>query len=556
MFDEGVRKKVSELNQQWDKKAAKFRPKELDLKTHSGLPIKTHYGPEDIDHLDQTDIGVPGVYPFTRSIYPMQYQYQEWMTQQIHGYGLPEDTRKRMDLLVKEGMTGYFGMPVFNLVFDLPTQDGLDPDDPKSAGKVGTCGITYSNVHDMETLVEGFDLHKSNFSLITGDTCIPILASYIVAAERLGFDRSKLKGNSMNWLMRAFACAKESFPPKNGVKVMSKLIKFCSEEMPYWNTTNFLIYCIRECGADAVQELGLGMSWAIAAIEGCIDEGLKVDDFAPRFGFQVTTCMDFMEEIAKLRALRRLWAKILKERFNAQNPKSMHARMHVHTAGVELTAQQPLNNIIRATIQGLAGVLGGTNSLNICGYDEAIGIPTEEAQKMALRTQQILMHETNLTSVTDPLAGSYYLEDLTSRLEKEAMKLVTKIEDMGGFVKALEDGYPQSLLAEGNYSRFEKIRTGEKVKIGLNKYAEKEEPHPFFRPDPYGEKVQIERVKNLRANRDNALLKKRLDDVRDDIRADGTVIHAVIEATRAEATIGEIWNIFKEEYGWQFMKNA
>jgi methylmalonyl-CoA mutase N-terminal domain/subunit len=555
MFDEETRRRYSELREAWEESVRQRYGELPAFSTHSGLPIKTFYGPEDIDGSSIGDIGVPGAYPFTRSIYPMQYQFQEWMTQQIHGYGLPEDTRKRMDLLVEEGMTGYFGMPVFNLVFDLPSQDGLDPDDPKAYGKVGTCGISFCNAHDLEILTRGFDLHKTNFSLITGDTCVVLLAAYIVAAERQGFHRSKLKGNSMNWLLRGFTCAKETFPPAAGAKIMAKLVKFCTEQMPNWNTTNFNAYLVREAGGNAIHELGFTLCWAIATIDACLAEGLEVDDFAPRFGFQITACMDFMEEIAKLRALRRLWAKILKERYGAKNPKSMQARMHVHTAGLELTAQQPLNNIIRATIQALIGVLAGTNSLNVCCYDEAIGIPTEEAQTLALRTQQIIMHETNLTAVTDPLGGSYFLEAMTDQIERETSRLIEEVDAMGGFVKALEKGYPQAVLAEGAYKKFEQIRKGERIKVGLNKYSSEESPVPFFRPDPYGEKMAVERVRELRARRDNEMVRQRLEAIRRDIRSDGPLVPSVIDAVSADATLGEIWKIFKEEYGWLYLKN-
>jgi len=556
MFDEENKRKSHEARQEWDSKVKQRYNQTLEFKTHSGLPLKPVYGPEDIDDIDIQDIGYPGVYPFTRSDYALQYQFQEWKIQQIHGYGLPEDTRERMDMLVKDGMTGYFGMPVFNLVLDLAAQDGIDPDDPKAFANVGTCGMSFSHVHDFEIITKGIDLHKAQFSLITADTCVVVLAAYIIAAERQGFHRSKLRGNSMNWLLRGFTCGKETFPPAPGAKIMAKLVKFCTEQMPYWNTTNINAYLVREAGGTAIDEVGFALAWAIATIEACIAEGLNVDQFARRFGFQISTSMDFMEEIAKLRALRRLWAKILSKRFGAKDPRSMHARMHVQTSGSALTAQQPHNNIARAAIQALAAVLGGTNGLDVSCYDEAIGIPTEEAHRVAVRTQQIIMHETNLHAVTDPLAGSYCLERLTSQIEEEVMKVIDKIDGMGGFVKALENGYPQKVLAEHAAERFDKIQNGETIKVGVNKFAMEEEPSPVFRPDPKAETEAVERLRKLRASRDNDKVKKRLESIRDDIRSDGPLIPAIMEAVDVDATLGEIWKILKEEYGWIYLKNC
>lgn len=557
MFSKDTMKKSRELKQEWE---AKVTRKYKEIKPHrtlSHLPVNPVYTPEDIAHIDFQEIGIPGAYPYTRGIYPLHYQYQPWMMQQIHGYGLPEDTRKRMDHLKKGGMEGYFGNLVYNLVLDHPSQCGIDCDDPRAHGLVGVCGMTFNSLRDMENLVEGLELDKCNMSLITGDTCYYLLPAFVVAAEKQGYTRDRLRGNSMNWPLKGFCMPNPVFPPRSGLKLMVQLIRFCTREMPTWNTTNFISYLAREAGATPVQELAFILQWAIATIQACIDAGLDVDEFAPRFGFQISLGMHFFEDIAKIRALRRMYSKILKERFGATNPKAFYARMHVHTSGSAYTAQQPLNNIARGAILALAAAMAGTNSMNVCAFDEALGIPTEESHLVTLRTQQIVLHETDVTCVSDPLAGSYYLEDLTHKIENAASELMDRIDEMGGFVEAVERGWIQNLIAEEAYNYHERVRKGEEVVVGVNRYEIEEEAKPVFKVESDTEKIAVERLQELKKERDNDQVNKHLDRVRAVARKDGEdLIPAIIEAVKVYCTQQEVMDILKEEYGWRSMKNC
>ncbi len=554
MFDEKTVATDRKMRELWKSLLEKKYKSEGTYRTLSGIPIKPTYSPSDIDHLDIADIGMPGVYPYTRSIYPLHYQFQPWMMQQVLGYGLAEHTRERMDLMVREGMEGYFGYPVFNIVFDNPTKGGIDPDNPEARGHVGLGGMSFSHIGDMEILFRGLPLDKVNVSLITGDTCLYALACYIVTAEKMGFSRRQLHGNSMNWLIKGFCVDNPDVKPEGAMKLMVELIRFCTAHMPYWNTTNISGYLIREAGANAVQELAFTMQWGIAIIQACIDAGLDVDAFAPRLGFQMSVHDDFFEDIAKLRAHRRIWAKLLRERFGSRSERSQVARIHVHTAGDSLTAQQPLSNIVRIAIQALAAVLGGTNSLHTCGYDETITIPTAEAARLSLRTQQIIMYETRVTQVTDPLAGSYFLEDLTDKIEREVWSLIKKIDDMGGFLKVLENGWLRAQLNEEAFRYHERIRQGQEIKVGLNKYCTEETVSPeVVRIDPRIEQEAIRRIKELKASRDSSAVRTALDSVRRAAEKGEGITEAVIEAVKARATQGEVWDILKEIYGWGFV---
>jgi methylmalonyl-CoA mutase N-terminal domain/subunit len=557
MFSDETIKKSRDLKEEWEAKVTGKYKEVKPSRTLSGLPINPVYTPDDIAHIDFEEIGIPGAYPYTRGIYPLHYQYQPWMMQQIHGYGLPEDTRHRMDLLKKGGMEGYFGNLVYNLVLDHPSQCGIDCDDPRAHGLVGVCGMTFGSLRDMEILVHGLELDKCNMSLITGDTCYYLLPAFIVAAEKQGYTRDRLRGNSMNWPLKGFCMPNPVFPPRSGLKLMVQLIRFCTKEMPTWNTTNFISYLAREAGANPVQELAFILQWAIATIEVCIAAGLDVDTVAPRFGFQISLGMHFFEDIAKIRALRRMYSKILRDRFGAKNPKAFYARMHVHTSGSAYTAQQPLNNITRGAILALAAAMAGTNSMNVCAYDEALGIPTEESHLLTLRTQQIVLHETDVTCVGDPLAGSYYLEDLTDKIEKAAKELIDKMDEMGGFVEAIESGWLQGLIAEQSYKVNEEIRKGEQILVGVNRYEVEEEPRPVFRVESDTEQKAIRRMRTLKHERDQGQVQTCLDQVRAIARGDSEeLIPAIIEAARVYCTQQEVMDILKEEYGWQHMKNC
>lgn len=557
MFDPKTLAEIREQQLAWEAQARKMlRKDEIPTReTLSGLKVKPVYTPEDVKDLSFNDIGWPGGYPMARQLYPLGYLMTPWMNQQVMGHGLAEHSREVFDRLVAEGMEGYFGHKVMNLVFDNPTKGGIDPDWPEARGHVGVGGMNFSNLRDLEDLTRGLDLETTNISMITGDTCLYALAAYVIAAEKQGFDRKVLKGNSMNWLLKNWHVDNMSFPAKNALYLTGELIEFASRHMPYWNTLNISGYLMREAGANAIQELAYCMSWGREVIRHCVNErGLDVDSFAGRFGFQISCHMDLFEEVAKMRAWRIMWARMLKEEFGARNFRTWQARFHVHTCGHALTAQQPLVNIVRATIQSLAAVLGGTQSLHTCGYDEALTIPTEESHRLTLRTQQVLMYETGITNVVDPLGGSWYVESLTQQMIEEAQKICDKIEAMGGYVAAIESGYLRRVTNEEAYKYHEKIRRGERIVVGLNKFQieEKEQPQ-IFHFDPGVEQEAIRRIRKLKAERDNAAVQAALNRLRDAARGREGLMDAVMECAKLYATQGEVMNVFKDVFGWGWM---
>jgi len=562
MFDEETLKNDEEAQLRWQKEFKRLYSKDFESQTRSGIPIKSVYSPSDVRDLEMETVPFPGIYPYTRGLYPAQYQYQPWMNQQVHGYGLAEDTRERMDKLVKKGMAGYFGNLVFNLVFDLVSQAGLDPDDPEARGKVGQVGAHISCLKDLEILFEGLPLEKVNASFIIGEPSICLLAMYIVYGESCGVPKEKLRGNTMNYLLRGFNWDVAMFPPKNALKISVELIRYCSRYMPQWNTTNLSGYIIREAGASAVQELAFTLGKGINLIEACIEAGLHPDDFVPRFGFQLSFHNDFFEDIAKYRALRRMWATINHDRYGCRNPRSLQARIHTHTCGSSLVAQQPLNNIIRATLQTFGAALSGTNALQTSAYDEALSIPTEQSATLALRTQQIILHESGVTKVSDPLAGSYYLEWLTNKMEEEAYKIMKQIEAMGGFVKAYESGWLREQIAEEAEKWRHRVDSGEEVVVGLNRYTEegeKAEVPVFHVADERIEQQAIKRIRAYRRARDQEECKEALSRLREEAQKvergqrDGFLVDALIDAYQAKATLGETMAILKDVFGYGYV---
>lgn len=520
-------------------------------RTNALLPLQTYYSQEDGPH--RGDGEVPGQFPFSRGIYETGYQKTPWMMQQVLGYGLADDTRQRIDELVASGMEGYFGNHVFNLVFDNPTKAGIDPDRPEAKGHVGVGGMSFSNIGDLEVLLEGFDLPRVHLSLITGDTCPIALGMYAAYARRRGVDLAQLNGNSMNWLMKGFCVDNAGFPAATAPRLVGELIRYATENMPRWNTTNLAGYLVRQAGANAVQELAFSMQWGINTIEAGIAAGADPENFVARLGFQIAFHSDFFEEIAKLRAWRRVWAKIVRDRFGVQNPRAQHARMHVHTAGDTLTTQQPINNTVRIAIETLGAVLGGTNSIHTCAYTESVSIPTVEAARLALRTQQIVLHETGVPKVTDPLGGSYFVEALTDEMEAAAWKLIEQIDDMGGFVPAIESGWMRQQLIDEAYRWQEQVRTGERVIVGVNKYrVEEETPQDVFRIDPAIEEEGKRRIEALRARRDEAKVKRLLKEIRVAAESEEPWMELIVEAMDAEATQGEVMDVLKDVYGWEF----
>ncbi len=560
MFDEEALKKDSEDRENWEKAFNKLYPNGFEGKTRSGIPINSVYSPSDIKDLPHEKTPLPGNYPYTRGIYPAQYQFQPWMNQQVHGYGQAEDTRQRMDKLVKEGMSGYFGNQVYNLVFDLVSQAGLDPDDPEARGKVGQVGVHISCLKDLEVLFEGLPLDKINASFIVGEPSICLLAMYIVYGESRGVSKEDLRGNSMNYLLRGFNWDTAMFPPENAMKVSVELIRYCSRFMPRWNTTNLSGYIIREAGSSAVQELAFTLAKGMNLTEACMEAGLNPDDFLPRFGFQLSFHNDIFEDIAKFRALRRMWASINHDRYGCRNPRSLQARVHTHTCGSSLVAQQPMNNIIRATLQTFGAVLAGTNALQTSAYDEAFAIPTEDAATLALRTQQIVLHESGVTQVTDPLAGSYYMEWLTGEMEKKAYEILDRIEGMGGFVKAYEKGWLREQIAEEAAKWRNRVDGGEEVVVGLNRSQEEEDEVevPVFRVDERIEQKAVERIQAYRKGRDQDKCRETLDRVREVAQKieqgvrEEFLVDVLADAYRAGATLGETMTILKDAFGYGY----
>ena len=480
------------------------------------------------------------------------------MQQQVLGAGLAEETREIMDQLVAEGMEGYFGHKVFNVVLDNPSKGGIDPDWPEAKGHVGIGGMNLSHLDDMRRLVAGFPLESTNFSIITGDTCLVALAMFVVAAEELGYRPDQLRGNSMNWLLKSFCVDNPDFSPRGAQKMAGQLIRYCTAEMPAWNTTNLSGYLIREAGANAVQELAFTVAWGKAVIEECVANGLDIDAFAPRLGFQIAFHNDFFEEVAKLRALRRMWATMLRDHFGATSKKSQQARVHVHTAGDTLLFQQPQNNIVRVALQTLGAVLAGVQSIHTCAYTESVEIPTPDQSRLALRTQQIVLHETNVGKVADPLGGSWYLERLTDEVEAAAWAVIEEIDRKGGFVPAIESGWVKGQLVDELIKRQDLIDQGELVRVGLNRYVTEEAPESRparFAIPPEIEQEAVRRITEWRADRDQAAVEQALEAVRAEAIADGYLMPKVLDAVRAHATQGEIMNVLKDVYGWGFVTN-
>src|SRR3954447_18579792 len=528
--------------------------------THSGIPLKPAYFHHDVPPGVVSE--APGAYPFTRGNLAAQYQFMTWANQPVIGYGLPEQTRERMDLLAAQGMTGYFRQRFYNLVYHLVSHEGLDPDDPAARGRIGQCGMAVYSVRDMERLFAGLDPTKMNVVHITYYQVIPALAQYIAYAEKLGLQPSDLRGNSMNWYHQSAYVGMSAFPPMQGHKLAVELISYCAKHMPRWNTTNFFAYGIEEAGGSAVQDAGLMLADGIDLVRACMKAGLEPDSFLPRFGFQIAQANDFFEEICKVRAMRRLWATTMHERFGAQDPRSMHVRIHTHTSGAVLTAQQPLVNLVRATLHTLGAALAGTQAMEVSAYDEALAIPTAEAATLALRTQQVIQEETNVTAVSDPLAGSYYVESLTDAIAQRALEFVDRIEELGGYTAAQETDWIRSEVEESARRWREQVDGGERRVVGLNCYEVDEEASvPVFAVDPSVEAIAVERIEELRATRDAGRFEEAIGRLREaaeefarrevDELGDDRLMEAAIDAARAEASTGEMMGALKGALGWR-----
>jgi len=534
----------------WNTKVEKANEKHPERKkqfvTGSNAPINRVYTPldqKDFDYAKQ--LGFPGEFPFTRGVQPTMYRGRLWTMRQYAGFGTAEESNKRYKYLLEQGQTG------LSVAFDLPTQIGYDSDHPLSEGEVGKVGVAIDSLEDMEVLFDGIPLDRVSTSMTINAPASVLLAMYIAMAEKQGVSAEKLNGTIQNDILKEYiARGTYIFPPEPSMRLITNTFEYCSKNVPNWNTISISGYHIREAGATAVQEVAFTLADGIAYVEAAIKAGLDIDEFAPRLSFFFNSHNDLFEEVAKFRAARRIWAYIMRERFGAKNPKSWMLRFHTQTAGSTLTAQQPDNNIIRVTIQALAAVLGGTQSLHTNSRDEALALPTEEAVRIALRTQQIIAYESGVAETVDPLAGSYYIESLTDRIEKEALQYLKLIDDMGGAVRAIEQGYIQKEIQDSAYQWQMDVEKGERIIVGLNKFqVEENPPKGLLRVDPAVGERQKEKLSALRARRNNTKVDSALASLRSAAKGTDNLMFPILDAVRAYATLGEICGVLREEFG-------
>ncbi len=534
----------------WNTKVEKANEKHPERKkqfvTGSNAPINRVYTPldqKDFDYAKQ--LGFPGEFPFTRGVQPTMYRGRLWTMRQYAGFGTAEESNKRYKYLLEQGQTG------LSVAFDLPTQIGYDSDHPLSEGEVGKVGVAIDSLEDMEVLFDGIPLDRVSTSMTINAPASVLLAMYIAMAEKQGVSAEKLNGTIQNDILKEYiARGTYIFPPEPSMRLITNTFEYCSKNVPNWNTISISGYHIREAGATAVQEVAFTLADGIAYVEAAIKAGLDIDEFAPRLSFFFNSHNDLFEEVAKFRAARRIWAYIMRERFGAKNPKSWMLRFHTQTAGCTLTAQQPDNNIIRVTIQALAAVLGGTQSLHANSRDEALALPTEEAVRIALRTQQIIAYESGVAETVDPLAGSYYIESLTDRIEKEALQYLKLIDDMGGAVRAIEQGYIQKEIQDSAYQWQMDVEKGERIIVGLNKFqVEENPPKGLLRVDPAVGERQKEKLSALRARRNNTKVDSALASLRSAAKGTDNLMFPILDAVRAYATLGEICGVLREEFG-------
>jgi methylmalonyl-CoA mutase N-terminal domain/subunit len=540
------RNKIGEGKQIWEKNYQEHPKRNADFTTISGMDVPPLATPLDLDGFDYMDnLGYPGSYPFTRGIYDSMYQGRLWTMRQFAGFGSPEDTNKRFKFLLKHGQTG------LSTAFDMPTLMGYDSDHTRSTGEVGREGVSVSSLADMEALFDGIRLDKVSTSMTINCTASIILAMYLVVAEKQGIKWDKLDGTIQNDMLKEFIAQREWIcPPRPSVKLVIDIIEFCSRLVPKWHPVSISGYHIREAGSTAVQELAFTLADGIGYVRESIERGLRVDEFAHQLSFFFNVHNDFLEEIAKFRAARRLWAHIMRERFGAKNPKSWMLRTHAQTAGCSLTGQQPLNNIVRVTIQALAAVLGGTQSLHTNSMDETLALPTEEAVTVALRTQQIIAEESGVVNSIDPLGGSYVIESLTNRMEKMSLDYIRKIDELGGIIQAVDNGFPQREIADASYKYQRQLDIGQKVIVGVNNYkVEDETVFPTLNIDDEVENEQRKRLTAIKGNRNNRAVRKHLQAITVAARKGENLMPFIVEAVREYATVGEISDVFRDVFG-------
>lgn len=512
----------------------------------SGMPIKRLYTPLDTAELNYNDdLGYPGQYPFTRGVQPTMYRGRFWTMRQYAGFGSARESNERYRYLLSHGQTG------LSVAFDLPTQAGYDSDHPLSMGEVGKVGVAIDYIGDMRELFRDIPLDKVTTSMTINAPATVLLAMYLAVADEQGVPYEKLGGTVQNDILKEITVRGQYiFPPRPSMKLAVDLIEYCFRNVPKWNSISISGYHIREAGSTAAQEVAFTILDGIAYVEACIDRGLAVDTFAPRLSFFFNSFTDVLEETAKFRAARRCWARIMKERFGAKDPRSMMMRFHVQTGGVTLTAQQPLNNIVRVALQTYAAALGGCQSLHTNSFDEALCLPTQEAVTVALRTQQIVAEESGATNTIDPLAGSYFVEAMTDRIEEQVMAYIKEVDEMGGTLTAIDKGFIQKEIQQSAYRFQKEIESEERVYVGINKYIMEDAPHSnLLSVDIKVGENEADKIREMRANRDAAKLKATLENLRKDSSENKNIMPAVIEAVKANATIGEICNVWREVYG-------
>ncbi len=534
---------IKEQKEKWEEQ--EFRERQKPFSTLSGVPVSRLYTPADakVDYIN--DLGFPGEYPFIRGVYPTMYRGRLWTMRQYAGFATAEESNKRYRYLLSQGQTG------LSVAFDLPTQIGYDSDHPLAEGEIGKTGVAIDTLKDIEILFDQIPLDKVSTSMTINSPAAILLGMYIVLAEKQNVLKDKIAGTIQNDILKEYiARGTYIFPPEPSMRIITDIFEYCSQNTPRFNTISISGYHIREAGSTAAQEIAFTLANAIAYVEAALSKGLSVDTFAPRLSFFFNAHIDLFEEIAKFRAARRLWAKIMKERFDAQNSKSMLLRFHTQTAGCSLTAQQPENNIVRTTLEALAAVLGGTQSLHTNSMDEAFALPSEKAVRIALRTQQILAHESGVANTVDPLAGSYFVEELTSTIEQQAEDYIKKIDSMGGMLRAIEKGFVQREIQESSYKYQKDVESTQRTVVGVNEYVMEETiAMDLLKVNPEVEKKQKERLQQIKTTRDTARVEQALRALRKGAQTDENVMPLIVDAVKYYATIGEICDVLREVFG-------
>jgi methylmalonyl-CoA mutase N-terminal domain/subunit len=529
----------------WEETYEKGSERDAEFSTMSGVPVKPLYTPEDVEGDYGAKLGYPGEFPYTRGVYPNMYRGRLWTVRQFAGYGTASETNERFKYLLDHGQNG------LSVAFDMPTLMGLDSDSPLSLGEVGTEGVAVDSLEDMVRLFEGIPMGEVSTSMTINAPAMVLLAMYVVAAEKQGVPPKELAGTNQNDILKEYIAQKEwLFPPVPSMRVFRDMLVYATEHMPKWNTVSISGYHIREAGSTAAQELAFTLADGFAYIDAGIEAGLDVDDFAPRFSFFFNSHIDFFEEICKFRAARRIWATVLKEKYGAKDERSLRMRFHTQTAGVSLTAQEPYNNVARTAFEALAAILGGTQSLHTNSLDEALALPTEEAVRIAVRTQQIAALETGVTNTIDPLGGSYFVEALTDELERQAYDYFEQIDEMGGMIQAIEQGFPMREISEASARYQRELEENKRYMVNVNIYEPQDEQDiELHRIDPEVSKGQVERLEALKERRDNDLVVQRLEELEEACKADENTMYSILEAVRAYATVGEISAAMQEVFG-------